>query len=140
MAAVLARVQQLLAEWPEHPILSQLAAICDRMLAFPATVPLKRALTGVELLLARAQLWQETAAKHVSIQVRGRWRAGGRAGGRALRAGDAGGRCGRGWWQWWQWWQWWRRRACSRGWQAGRLPRCCPQGWQQCGRVGTFHA
>jgi midasin len=67
VAAVLARVQQLLNDWPDHPILAQLAAICRRLLAFPATVPLKQALTGVELLLARAQLWQETAAKHVSI-------------------------------------------------------------------------
>lgn len=32
-----------------------------------AQTPLKAALTGLELLLARSQLWQETAAKHVSI-------------------------------------------------------------------------
>jgi hypothetical protein len=70
VAEVLAAVQAQLRDWPDHPILSQLAAICTRMLAFPATVPLKQALTGVELLLARAQLWEETAAKHVSIQVR----------------------------------------------------------------------
>lgn len=44
--------------------------------------PLKAALTGLELLLARAQLWQETAAKHVSLSAQleaiaslaGRWR------------------------------------------------------------------
>ena len=44
--------------------------------------PLKAALTGLELLVARAQLWQTTAAKHVSLdpQLRaitalaGRWR------------------------------------------------------------------
>lgn len=44
--------------------------------------PLKAALTGLELLLARAQLWQETAAKHVSLgaqleavaSLAGRWR------------------------------------------------------------------
>jgi hypothetical protein len=68
VAAVLAALQAQLRDWPDHPILSQLAAICARMLAFPATVPLKQALTGVELLLARAQLWEETADKHVSIQ------------------------------------------------------------------------
>ena len=44
--------------------------------------PLKAALTGVELLVARAQLWQTTAAKHVSLDpqlqavtaLAGRWR------------------------------------------------------------------
>lgn len=30
--------------------------------------PLKAALTGLELLLARAQIWQESAAKHVSLE------------------------------------------------------------------------
>ncbi len=29
---VAARMAQLLQEWPEHPILSQLAAICARLL------------------------------------------------------------------------------------------------------------
>ena len=29
--------------------------------------PLKAALTGLELLLARAQIWEESAAKHVSL-------------------------------------------------------------------------
>ena len=29
--------------------------------------PLKAALTGLELLLARAQVWEESAAKHVSL-------------------------------------------------------------------------
>ncbi len=33
----------------------------------PVAAPLKTALTGVELLLARAQLWEESAAKHVSL-------------------------------------------------------------------------
>ncbi len=44
--------------------------------------PLKAALTGLELLVARAQLWQTTAAKHVSLDsqlqavtaLAGRWR------------------------------------------------------------------
>ena len=29
--------------------------------------PLKAALTGLELVLARAQIWEESAAKHVSL-------------------------------------------------------------------------
>lgn len=32
-----------------------------------AEAPLKAALTGLELLLARSQVWQETAASHVSL-------------------------------------------------------------------------
>ena len=37
-------------------MLLQLAAIAARCLALPATAPLKTALTGLELLLARAQV------------------------------------------------------------------------------------
>lgn len=33
----------------------------------PADCALKTAQTGVELLLSRAQLWQTTAARHVSL-------------------------------------------------------------------------
>ena len=32
-----------------------------------ARVPLKAAMTGVELLVDRAQLWEQSAARHVSI-------------------------------------------------------------------------
>jgi midasin len=62
------RLIQLLEEWPEHPLLLQLLAIVQRLLGLPLTVPLKQALTGLELLLARAQVWEETAAKHVSLK------------------------------------------------------------------------
>ncbi|KAF6262490.1 hypothetical protein COO60DRAFT_1699221 [Scenedesmus sp. NREL 46B-D3] len=62
------RLIQLLEEWPEHPLLLQLLAIVERLLGLPLTVPLKQALTGLELLLARAQVWEETAAKHVSLK------------------------------------------------------------------------
>lgn len=34
-----------------------------------AAAPLGVSLTGLELLLARAQLWQETAARHVSLEA-----------------------------------------------------------------------
>ena len=134
---VRARLAELLAEWPDHPLLTQLAAIADRLLGelflmvahaeshfaaitcgrvgigvhhdhmqlsraclsfpnvlsresscctpttgLPVESPLKAALTGLELLVARAQLWQTTAAKHVSLDpqlqavtaLAGRWR------------------------------------------------------------------
>jgi midasin len=56
VSAVAARCAGLLEEWPEHPLLTQLTAICERLLALPVTAPLKTALTGLELLLARAQV------------------------------------------------------------------------------------
>ena len=67
VAAVRRRLTTLLEEWPEHPLLEQLAEICDRVLALPLLSPLKEALTGLELLLARAQTWEEGAASHVSL-------------------------------------------------------------------------
>ena len=83
MVAVRSRLRSLLEEWPEHPILTQLAAICDRLLRLPAAGPLKAALTGVELLLGRSQTWEDGAAKAVSLApqlaacaaVAQRWRA-----------------------------------------------------------------
>ena len=67
MSAVQRRLQALLAEWPEHPLLVQLQEISNRILSLPACGPLKAALTGVELLLSRAQTWEEGAASHVSL-------------------------------------------------------------------------
>lgn len=57
--------------------------MCVRCRAgLPAATPLQAALTGLELLLLRAQLWQDTAARHVSLEaplaplaaLAGRWR------------------------------------------------------------------
>ncbi|KAL2649174.1 hypothetical protein R1flu_017302 [Riccia fluitans] len=61
------RVEQLLLEWPEHPILLQLSQLAKTLLSFPLDTVVMKALTGVELLLAKSQLWEENAAKHVSI-------------------------------------------------------------------------
>jgi len=63
------RLQALLADWPEHPLLVQLQDICSRILNLPSCGPLKAALTGVELLLSRAQTWEEGAAAHVSLSA-----------------------------------------------------------------------
>ena len=83
MLAVRSRLRELLEEWPEHPVLEQLDAICGRVMGLPANGPLKAALTGIELLLARSQPWEEGAAKHVSLaallapcaRLAQRWRA-----------------------------------------------------------------
>lgn len=61
------KLNDLLVDWPNHPVLVQLLAISDRLLKFPVSSPLKTLLTGLELLLSKAQLWEETAAKHVSL-------------------------------------------------------------------------
>jgi hypothetical protein len=50
------RLAELLEEWPEHPILTQLHLICSRILGLPLFSAVKQALTGLELLLARAQV------------------------------------------------------------------------------------
>ena len=36
------RLAQLLAEWPEHPVLEQLSAICDRLTGKPSPVLLSQ--------------------------------------------------------------------------------------------------
>ena len=67
VSTVESRLRALLVDYPDHPVLAQLSAICIRCLSLPSTSPLKSALTGLELLLARALVWEETAAKFVSI-------------------------------------------------------------------------
>ncbi|XP_069109146.1 midasin-like [Argopecten irradians] len=62
-----ARVQELLSEWPDHPTLKQLMKIMERILDFPVTCPIMKFLTGLELLLEKAQEWESNAARHVSI-------------------------------------------------------------------------
>ncbi|MEW5303413.1 MAG: hypothetical protein WDW36_006109 [Sanguina aurantia] len=61
------RLRDLLAQFPDHPLLQQLRTIVQRLLSMQLSSPLKAALTGLELLLSRAQLWQETAASYVSL-------------------------------------------------------------------------
>ncbi|XP_060072903.1 midasin-like [Ylistrum balloti] len=61
------RVQELLSEWPDHPTLRQLTKITDRILNFPVTCPIMKFLTGLELLLEKAQEWESNAARHVSM-------------------------------------------------------------------------
>ncbi|KAL5010015.1 hypothetical protein ScPMuIL_012320 [Solemya velum] len=63
------KIQELQMEWPDHPTLVQLIEVVDRILSFPVTSPLMKFLTGVELLLHKAQDWESNAAKFVSISV-----------------------------------------------------------------------
>eukprot|EP00898_Chlorokybus_atmophyticus_P007316 jgi/Chlat1/7586/Chrsp63S07074 len=65
--ALVHRVRELLQEWQDNPLLLQLLAICERLLSMPLTAPLMQFLVGAELLLSRAQTWEQNAARHVSI-------------------------------------------------------------------------
>eukprot|EP00198_Chlamydomonas_reinhardtii_P014222 XP_001703559.1 predicted protein [Chlamydomonas reinhardtii] len=56
--------------FPDHyAAFRDLRAVALRVLALPLTSPLKAALTGLELLLSRAQVWEETAAQFVSLKA-----------------------------------------------------------------------
>lgn len=66
---LLQRLHQLQGEWPEHPTLKQLETIANRILSFPLTSPIMKVLSGLELLLHKAQDWESVAAKHVSLEA-----------------------------------------------------------------------
>ncbi|KAL8000860.1 putative AAA+ ATPase domain, midasin, P-loop containing nucleoside triphosphate hydrolase [Plasmopara halstedii] len=64
---LLVKVQSLLAQWPDHAILQQIVLIADRIRNFEISSPLARTLSGVELLLRKAQEWEIYAARAYSI-------------------------------------------------------------------------
>ncbi|MCO5587040.1 hypothetical protein L7F22_040985 [Adiantum nelumboides] len=61
-------IMKLLAEWPDQPSLVQLMRGLQVLLSMPVDVPLVKALTGVEQLLSKAQLWEDNAPKNLSLQ------------------------------------------------------------------------
>ncbi|XP_055890090.1 midasin-like isoform X2 [Biomphalaria glabrata] len=63
------RVAELLAEWPEHPTLLLLNQLMDRILTFSVTEPVMKFLTGLELVLQKAQDWESNAASFVSMSI-----------------------------------------------------------------------
>jgi hypothetical protein len=71
---------ELLVEFEDNPLLLQIMTVASRCLALPAvTTPLKTALTGLELLMARAQVrlsfvgQVRVVGRVRSGRVRGRW-------------------------------------------------------------------
>ncbi|KAF2076411.1 hypothetical protein CYY_002268 [Polysphondylium violaceum] len=62
------RVFELLAEFPDHPNLTLIVKLIDRLLTYPATDSLIKILTGLELLLRKSLEWESFAHKGVSIQ------------------------------------------------------------------------
>ncbi|NXN90988.1 MDN1 protein, partial [Rhinopomastus cyanomelas] len=61
-------VNRLLQEWPEHPVLVQLLVVMDRIRSFPLSSPLSKFLNGLEILLAKAQDWEENASRALSLR------------------------------------------------------------------------
>ncbi|XP_070579649.1 LOW QUALITY PROTEIN: midasin-like [Ptychodera flava] len=69
MEKFLARIRELLAEWPDHPTLKQLVEVINRIMAFPVTSPLMKFVTGLEVLLLKAQEWEANASRAVSVLI-----------------------------------------------------------------------
>ncbi|PIK42635.1 putative midasin [Apostichopus japonicus] len=63
------KVDKLMEEWPEHPALKHLKLFISRIESFPVNSPLMKFVTGLEMLLAKAQDWETMAAKYVSLQT-----------------------------------------------------------------------
>uniref|UniRef100_A0A8C9MGW1 Midasin n=1 Tax=Serinus canaria TaxID=9135 RepID=A0A8C9MGW1_SERCA len=61
-------INGLLQEWPEHPVLVQLLVVMDRIRSFPLSSPLSKFLNGLEILLAKAQDWEENASRALSLR------------------------------------------------------------------------
>ncbi|XP_014636596.1 PREDICTED: midasin [Ceratotherium simum simum] len=61
-------VSQLLQDWPEHPALEQLLVVMGRIRSFPLSSPISKFLNGLEILLAKAQDWEENASRALSLR------------------------------------------------------------------------
>ena len=61
------RLAELLREWPEHATLQSMMKIVRRILLMPLHAPLMKFVIGLECLLSQAQIWEQCAAKHVSL-------------------------------------------------------------------------
>ncbi|XP_039980712.1 midasin isoform X5 [Xiphias gladius] len=61
-------VKQRLDNWPEHPALIQLTVVMERIMAFSLASPLAKFLNGLEILLSKAQDWENNASRSVSLR------------------------------------------------------------------------
>uniref|UniRef100_A0A3B4AV04 Midasin n=1 Tax=Periophthalmus magnuspinnatus TaxID=409849 RepID=A0A3B4AV04_9GOBI len=61
-------VKHRLEEWPDHPALVQLTVVIERILAFSLASPLAKFLNGLEILLSKAQDWENNASRSVSLR------------------------------------------------------------------------
>lgn len=65
--SILNFVDELLNEWPDHPVLRSIRCIIERIYTFPITSAVSRFQTGLELLLVKMHQWEETACSTVSM-------------------------------------------------------------------------
>ena len=63
------RINELLEEFPGFANLCDIQKLIDRILGFPVTSPLMKLVTGIEMVLARCQEWEQNAHKGVSINA-----------------------------------------------------------------------
>eukprot|EP00435_Cladocopium_sp_Y103_P050180 s923_g15.t1 len=70
LSALLARVRELLDQFEEHPSLLAIEGLVEKMMGLNLlqTTPMT-VVTMLELLLGRATVWEEAAARHVSLQA-----------------------------------------------------------------------
>ncbi|XP_038145137.1 midasin isoform X1 [Cyprinodon tularosa] len=61
-------VRRRLEEWPEHPALLQLVVVMERITSFSLACPLAKFLNGLEILLAKAQDWENNASRAASLR------------------------------------------------------------------------
>eukprot|EP00002_Diphylleia_rotans_P015670 TRINITY_DN3035_c0_g2_i1.p1 TRINITY_DN3035_c0_g2~~TRINITY_DN3035_c0_g2_i1.p1 ORF type:complete len:5322 (+),score=1048.10 TRINITY_DN3035_c0_g2_i1:101-16066(+) len=61
------KVEDLLEQFPEHPLLSQIRRLCQRILSFSLATPFMKVLIGLELLLRKANEWEAYASRHVTV-------------------------------------------------------------------------
>ncbi|KAM9551495.1 midasin-like isoform 2-T2 [Salvelinus alpinus] len=61
-------VRQRLEDWPEHPALVQLTVVMERIMGFGLASPLAKFLNGLEILLSKAQDWENNASRKVSLR------------------------------------------------------------------------
>ncbi|XP_030578137.1 midasin [Archocentrus centrarchus] len=65
---LIAAVKQRLEDWPGHPALIQLTVVMERIMAFSLASPLAKFLNGLEILLSKAQDWENNASRSVSLR------------------------------------------------------------------------
>uniref|UniRef100_A0A3P8WSX5 Midasin n=1 Tax=Cynoglossus semilaevis TaxID=244447 RepID=A0A3P8WSX5_CYNSE len=61
-------VKHRLEDWPDHPALVQLTVVMERIRAFSLASPLAKFLNGLEILLSKAQDWENNASRSVSLR------------------------------------------------------------------------
>ncbi|KAI0223469.1 AAA ATPase midasin [Massospora cicadina] len=61
------RVAELLEQWPEHAVLAELQMTLQRIAQFSGESPLVKLLTGLEMLLRKAQDWEAYAGRQYSL-------------------------------------------------------------------------